>query len=110
MNLNKPYLNPDKEWEFIRSDLALPDELAIFCLNEPFRDNLTSAPKYTGSSKREIDGKEELILECEVVNITPNVPTNAFAIDKTIRVYAADKGDMKDLLEQPELVETLGGK
>lgn len=152
--LNSPNLNPDDEWDFIREDLALPDELAIFCWNEPFRDNTTPEPRYNGSSKREFDGKEYdcdqyindikslagnviaqeaynalydggklvriqkyllrdgkefYIQELVIKNISTQVPTEAFAIGKKIKVYAADKGDMKDLLEQPELVETLGG-
>ena len=153
--LNLPYLNPDEEWNFIREDLALPDELAIFCWNEPFRDNVTNAPRYNGSSKREVDGKEYdcdqyvgdikslsgttafqevynalydggklvrvqkylvnngkefFIQELVIKNITAQVPDSAFKIGRKIKVYAADKGTMKDLLEQLELVETLGGK
>lgn len=153
-DLNLPTLNPYDEWNFIREDLSLPDELAIFYWDEPFRDNFTAAPKYNGSSRRTVDdkeydcdqylteiksvsgsviaqeaynalydggklvrvqryilydGKEIYVQELVVKNLTATVPKEAFAIGKAIKVYAADKGDMKDLLEQPELVETLGG-
>ena len=153
--LNSPYLNPKEEWNFIREDLALPDELAIFCWDEPFRDNVTNAPRYNGSSKREVAGKEydcdqyvgdiknlagtiafqevynalydggklarvqkyiihdgkELFIQGLVIkNLTAQVPDSAFKIGRKVKVYAADKCDMNDLLEQPELVETLGGK
>lgn len=152
--LTSPDLNPNEGWNLVREDLALPDELAIFCWNEPFRDNVISAPRYNGSSKREIDGKEydcdqyivdiknlagtvaaqevfnalydggnlvrvqkylirdgkeNFIHELLINNLSAQVPDSAFAIGKKIEVYAAEKGDMKDLLEQPELVETLGG-
>ncbi|MBR1646666.1 MAG: hypothetical protein IJ685_07795 [Selenomonadaceae bacterium] len=131
----------------------MPDELAIFCWDEPFRDNFTAAPVYNDSSKVTLDkkeydcdryvvdvkslagtliaqeaynalydggklvrvqkyllyeGKEEFILEVEVKNISSTVPEDAFKIGKKIKVYAAENGDMKDLLEEPVLVETLG--
>lgn len=154
-DLNSPTLNEDDEWEFIRSDLALPDEFAIFCWDEPFRKNFTPAPTYKDSSKRTVDGKEydcdqylvdiknlagtviaqelynmlydggklirvqkyflyngeeDLVLEVDVKNISATVPDNAFKIGRKIKVYAAENGDMQDLLEQPVLVETLGVK
>ena len=163
-NLNLPTLNPSDEWDFIREDLALPDEFAIFYWEEPFRDDVLNrlAPRYNGSSKRTIkssnrkvedkeydcdqyisdikslagtiiaqeaynmlydegklvkiqkyfirDGKEQLVLEIEVLNITPVVPVEAFTIGQKIKVYVAENGDMNDLLERPILVETLGGK
>ncbi len=154
-NLNSPTLNQDDEWNYIREDLSLPDELAVFCWDEPFRDNFTPAPVYNGSSKRTVDGKEydcdqyvvdvkslagtviaqeaynmlydggklvrvqkyllrdgneELVVEAEIINISSTVPAEAFTIGKKIKVYAAENGDMQDLLEQPVLVETLGVK
>ena len=154
-DLNSPTLNQDDEWNYIREDLSLPDELAVFCWDEPFRDNFTPAPAYNGSSKRTVDGKEydcdqyvvdvkslagtviaqeaynmlydggklvrvqkyllrdgkeELVVEAEINNISSTVPAEAFAIGKKIKVYAAENGDMQDLLEQPVLVETLGVK
>ena len=154
-DLNSPTLNQDDEWNYIREDLSLPDELAVFCWDEPFRDNFTPAPAYNGSSKRTVDGKEydcdqyvvdvkslagtviaqeaynmlydggklvrvqkyllrdgkeELIVEAEIINISSTVPAEAFTIGKKIKVYAAENGDMQDLLEQPVLVETLGVK
>lgn len=153
-DLNSPTLNQDDEWDYIRSDLALPDELAVFCWDEPFRDNFTSAPVYNGSSTLTVDdkeydcdqyvldiktltgavlaqdvynmlydggklvrvqkylihdGKEELVLEVEIKNISSTVPADAFTIGRKIKVYAAENGDMQDLIEQPVLVETLGG-
>ena len=58
--LYAPYLDPTEEWQYARSDLALPDELAIFYWDDPYRDNSvnTSAPTYNGSSKRTINKKE----------------------------------------------------
>lgn len=154
-DLNSPTLNQDDEWNYIREDLSLPDELAVFCWDEPFRDNFTPAPAYNGSSKRTVDGKEydcdqyvvdvkslagtviaqeaynmlydggklvrvqkyllrdgneELVVEAEIINISSTVPAEAFTIGKKIKVYAAENGDMQDLLEQPVLVETLGVK
>ena len=154
-DLNSPTLNQDDEWNYIREDLSLPDELAVFCWDEHFRDNFTAAPVYNGSSKRTVDGKEydcdqyvvdvkslagtviaqeaynmlydggklvrvqkyllrngkeELVVEAEIINISPTVPADAFTIGKKIKVYAAENGDMQDLLEQPVLVETLGVK
>ncbi len=57
-NLNSPTLNQDDEWNYIREDLSLPDELAVFCWDEPFRNNFTAAPVYVESSKLTIDKKE----------------------------------------------------
>ncbi|MBR2518855.1 MAG: hypothetical protein IKE46_03590 [Selenomonadaceae bacterium] len=56
--LNDPNLDPDEKWRSVRSELALPDELAVFCWDEPFRNNFTAAPVYVDSSKLTIDKKE----------------------------------------------------
>lgn len=58
--LNSPVLDPDEEWQYIREDLALPDELAIFCWNEPFRDDAFNlpAPVYDSSSKKTVENKQ----------------------------------------------------
>ena len=56
------------------------------------------------------DGKEALINAMVVKTITKDVPDTAFALKKKIKVYAADKGTMSDLIAQPVLVEEIGGK
>ena len=155
--LDSPNLNPDEEWQYIRSDLALPDELAVFYWNDPFRaDEIkSSTPYFNGSSTRTVgkkdydcdqyivdikslagttiaqdaynmlyengqlviiqkyflrDDKETLIREINIKSITDQVPDTAFAIKKKFKVYAADTGTLSDLIEQPALVEEIGGK
>ena len=57
--LNSPNLNPDEEWQYVQSDLALPDELAIFFWDDKFHKNpLGLKPYYNGSSKVTVDKKE----------------------------------------------------
>ena len=58
-NLNSINLYPAEGWQDIRADLALPDELAIFYWNEPYReqDSGWGEPVYNGSSTREINKK-----------------------------------------------------
>ena len=56
--LHDPNLDPDEKWRSVRGELALPDELAVFCWDEPFRNNFTAAPVYVESSKLTIDKKE----------------------------------------------------
>ena len=57
--LGSPYLNPDEEWQYIKQDLALPDELAIFYWEDKFHQNPFGVkPYYNGSTKRTIDEKE----------------------------------------------------
>ena len=53
-------LNPDEHWEAVRTALALPDELAVFYWNDPYRENTFSdqAPRFNGSSKRTVRNKE----------------------------------------------------
>ena len=155
--LNSSNLDENEEWHFIREDLALPDELAIFYWDDPFRDNLLHMPmpRYNGESKVTFDdkeyscdqylidikslagnviaqeaynmlydngelkviqkyflrdGKETLIRTTKISAITSDVPDSAFEIGKKINAYAAQTGNMADLLEQKTLVETLGGK
>ena len=154
--LNSPFLDPDQEWQNIKSDLALPEELAVFYWDEPYRkDSIKSlAPQYNGSSTRTINkqdyecdqyvsyisslantniameaynmlyqngklvkiqkyfirnGKETLVSEMDIKTITSQVPESAFTIKKKVKVYAANIGDMNDLLEKEEVVETIGG-
>ena len=155
--LDSPNLNPDEEWQYIRSDLALPEELAVLYWNDPFRaDNIdTPAPYFNGSSTRTVgkkdydcdqyiadikstagttlaqwaynmlyengklvriqkyflrDGQESLIAELNIKTLTDQVPDTAFTIKKKFKVYAADTGTLSDLIEQPALVEEIGGK
>ena len=56
------------------------------------------------------DGKETLEYTMKIINITPQVPDTAFNIQQKINVYSASTGDMNDLLERLELIETWGGK
>ena len=155
--LNSPNLDENEEWDFVREDLNLPDELTIFYWDDPFRNNLFDipAPRYNGESKVTFenkeyscdqylidikslagnviaqeaynmlyengqlkviqkyllrDGKEILIRTTKISAITSDVPESAFEIGREIKVYAAQNGNMADLLEQKTLVETLGGK
>ncbi len=155
--LNSPNLDDSEEWNFVREDLTLPDELAIFYWEDPFRDNLFNmpAPHYNGEFKVTFenkeyscdqylidikslagniiaqeaynmlydngqlkviqkylirDGKESLIRTTKISALTSEVPDTAFEIGRKIKVYAAQNGNMADLLEQKTLIETLGGK
>lgn len=155
--LNSSNLDENEEWNFIHEDLTLPDELAIFYWDDPFRDNLLNmtAPRYNGEAKVTFEdkeyscdqylidikslagnviaqeaynmlydngqlkviqkyflrnGKETLIRTTKISAITSEVPNSAFEVGKKINVYAAQNGNMADLLEQKTLVETLGGK
>lgn len=56
------------------------------------------------------DGKEFHLYDNVIINITENVPAEAFSGKKKVKVYNARNGDMADLLETEVLVETLGGK
>lgn len=62
--LNSNILEPEEGWQDIRTELALPDELAIFYWNEPYReqDSGWGEPVYNGSSTREINKK---IYDCD---------------------------------------------
>ncbi len=155
--LHSPNLNPDEDWDKMRHYLALPDELAVFYWNDPFRDNEVNieAPHFNGSSTRTVDkkdydcdqytidikstagttlaqwaynmlyengklvriqkyflhdGDESFIREIGVKSIGMDGIDAAFSIQKKIKIYAAGKGDMSDLLEQQVLVEEIGGK
>ncbi|MBR1397045.1 MAG: hypothetical protein IJ563_05885 [Selenomonadaceae bacterium] len=154
--INSPNLNIDEGWQYIKRDLSLPDELAIFYWDDKFHENpFNLIPYYNGNSTREIDkkvydcdqylidikslagknvaqeaynmlyengqlmmiqryliydGKEYFIHTLKIIKITSEVPEDTFVIGKKIKVYAADVGKMGDLLEQPELVEEIGGK
>ena len=55
------------------------------------------------------NGEEMMINTMTIKVITSDVPVDAFAIKKKIKVYAADKGTMSDLIRQPALVEEIGG-
>ena len=51
------------------------------------------------------DGEEYLARELFIQAFTDEIPETAFEIKKKIKVYAASIGDMKDLINQPELIE-----
>ena len=58
--LHDENLNPSEGWALIDKELALPDELAIFNWNERHHkvsENI-SAPIFSSSTKKNIDGKE----------------------------------------------------
>ena len=143
--IDSPNLNPKEEWQYARSDLALPDELAIFNWNDKFHENtLGVQPYYNGSSKRTIDdkeydcdqylidiksmantiiaqeaynmiynegqlikvqkyliykGKEYLVRELIIINITSKIPEDAFKVGEKVSVYEGDTGSMADLLK-----------
>lgn len=56
--LNLPTLNPDEGWGMIRKDLSIPAELAIFCQDDPYRDDDFQSPYFTESSKRTVNKNE----------------------------------------------------
>ena len=58
--MKSDFLNPEEDWESVRAILALPDELAVFYWNDPYRTNVFSQqePRYVGSSKRTVKDKE----------------------------------------------------
>lgn len=62
--LNNENLNPKEGWNAIKYKLALPDELAIFYWNDPYRANLKSMnpPQFVETVKRKIGKKE---YECD---------------------------------------------
>ncbi|MBR3624175.1 MAG: hypothetical protein IKN43_12605 [Selenomonadaceae bacterium] len=53
--------------------------------------------------------EEHLINEVKIKKISGNMPDNLFKISKKTKVYAAGKGDMDDLLENPAEVEQMEG-
>ena len=57
--LNSNVLEPEEGWQDIRTELALPDELAIFYWNEPYReqDSGWGEPVYIESLQRELNKK-----------------------------------------------------
>lgn len=65
--LYSPTLDPDEEWNYIREDLALPEELAVFYWNDPFRDNFQnqSPPRYNGSAKRVVKSSSKKVPDKE---------------------------------------------
>ena len=154
--LNSPNLNPDEEWQYVQSDLALPDELAIFFWDDKFHKNpLGLKPYYNGSSKVTVDkkeydcdqylidiksmagtniaqeaynalyengqlvmvrkyliykGKERFVRDLKVIAITEQVPEEAFAFSKRIKVYEAGTGNLDDLVGDPKIIGEVGGK
>ena len=55
------------------------------------------------------DGKEFLVSDLIVHNISAQVPDEAFNIRKKFKLYAARNGDMSDLLDNPEQLGEIGG-
>lgn len=70
--LNSELLDKAEKWDRIRVDLALPDELSIFCWNEPYRniDSHTEMPQFTGSGKQTVNKKE---YDCDEYVLCRNV-------------------------------------
>ena len=62
--LDLPTLDPDEGWNHIRKDLALPDELAIFCWHEPYRGDVQTkeAPRFQESNKQMLNG---IMYDCD---------------------------------------------
>lgn len=58
--LDDDNLNPREGWQTIDRALSLPDELAVFCWNEPFHkvSDAINEPKFIGSQRKTVDGKE----------------------------------------------------
>lgn len=59
-NLRDENLNPKEGWNKIHLKLAVPDELAVFCWNDPYRTKspAVTEPKFSESLKKFFDGKE----------------------------------------------------
>lgn len=59
-NLRDENLDPRQGWNKIRRKLAVPEELAIFCWNDPYhaKSPAVSEPKFSASLKKTFDGKE----------------------------------------------------
>lgn len=58
-NIDDENLNPDEEWSAINKFLSLPDELAVFCWNDEYRQisaNI-SEPIFSESLQKNLDGK-----------------------------------------------------
>ena len=53
------------------------------------------------------NGEEYPINALDIKKIEGSVPDDLFKIDKNTKVYAAGMGDMNDLLEQPEQIDTM---
>lgn len=90
--LNAPYLDPNEGWQFIRRDLSLPEEIAVFYWDDVYRDNYSNsfAPKYNGSSKRTIGKKE---YDCDqYVNYIASLANTNIAIEAYNMLY--DKGQL----------------
>lgn len=55
--IDSPTLDPTEGWQSVRRNLALPDELAIFYWDDPYRNNFSvwGTPVYSGSYVWEYD-------------------------------------------------------
>ena len=56
------------------------------------------------------DGKEFHLYDNIIIAMNDTAPATAFGGTKKVKVYAAQNGDMADLLETEVVIETLGGK
>lgn len=63
-SLGSSSLDINEGWGHIRKDLALPEELAVFCWNDSYRDEagLTEAPHFIGNAKHTVNEK---IYDCD---------------------------------------------
>lgn len=154
-DLSADWLDGGEGWCFVRKELAIPDELAVFCWNDSYRDQVLSrqAPVFNGSTKcsvgsKEYDcdqyvsnimatngmvvafdaynllyadgklvriqkffsrnGKETMVSDMIVRKLEGNVPEDAFQIGKSVSVYSAAKGDVRDFLGMPVQIGTIG--
>ena len=153
-NLNDKNLDPRQGWNSIKQKLAIPNELAVFSLDDSYRNSskAVSAPKFVSSSQKIIDKKvfmcdkyisdikqsnagsnTQIIYEIfyednklseahlsilqngivypvnkiQIKKLLSEVPKGSFKVDKKTKVYKAGKGDILDLIQQPEQCEIL---
>ena len=92
--LNNSDLDPSEEWDYVKSDLSLPDDLAIFYWNDdPMRENFFNvpAPKYNDTSKKKVGNKE---FDCDqYVREIKNLAGNLIASEVYDMLYN-NKGEL----------------
>ncbi len=91
-NIYSPALDPDEHWRYAINLLALPEELAIFYWDDPYRDknfDWGQVPVYEESTTRNISGKT---YECDhYVNEIKNVAGEVIAREVYTAFYEEGK-------------------
>ena len=89
--INSSALNPKEGFQYARRELALPDELAVFYWDDPFRDNRINlpAPRFNGSSTRTVKDKT---YDCDqYVNDIKSMDGNVIAQEVYNMLYSDGK-------------------